>query len=313
MLPWIGRRAAQRLVPVASIIEEATAQKVATRSSRRSADFELIALMIDLAPFTKKAIAMVLLNAIRNGCHLRAASYLALVAGFILAAHPAAHAQFKIEEILDKGPLRLSAGIDLQLSRFGSEVAASATAFAVLRDAQDVITAMLPGINKRLACARGKDIGFAVTEISPTQMIAGRDQQFAFRTIVQVNGCGWTPVAGQITLVLPVNIRTKVNSVYLQTGTPASESNLTALGFHVSDSVVRKKIAKFTPVIDDMVKKLNAAINTQMSYPSLRAAVKNYRLQISQASLTFDRGDLRVAVQMTGQASTQTVNSWFNN
>jgi hypothetical protein len=50
-----------------------------------------------------------------------------------------------------------------------------------------------------------------------------------------------------------------------------------------------------------------------MNYPSLRAAVKNYRLQISQASLTFDRGDLRVAVEMTGQASTQTVNSWFNN
>lgn len=256
---------------------------------------------------------MTMLSANRSAFRLRVSLYFHLVAIFVLTAVPLAHAQFKIEEILDKGPLRLSAGVDVRLSRFGEQVVANATTFAILRDAQGVIAALLPGINKRNQCTASKDVGIVVTDITPTQMIAGASQQFAFRAVVQVSDCQLNSLSGQISIVLPVNVRTRANSIYLQTAPPQTESDLTAFGIHVPAFIVQRKIAKFTPGIDEMVKKLNSAINTQMNNPGLRAIVKTYHLQLNQPTLTLDQGDLRVAVEMTGQASTQTVNSWFNN
>jgi hypothetical protein len=82
----------------------------------------------------------------------------------LFASSAAASAQIKVENILATGPVNLSTSADFRFTGFGQYAVVDVAASATLRNAQGIINAMIPDLNKALDCGKAK-YGAAISSI----------------------------------------------------------------------------------------------------------------------------------------------------
>ena len=231
------------------------------------------------------------------------------VAGAIVCGGPA-QAQLRIEKV----PLHLGAVTDLTITTLGDTVALSAKVAVTLQNASGTIKALIPVINRSLACGpKGRSTGAEVTDItlgpSGAFMQRGPIEISATATARSCNGLLHTNVVVSV----PVSVQAKNSVVVLAVGEPevklqgfflASLENLlpsvrTAINRSVG-KVAQSKIAELN-------QKLKAALNKVTAY----GAVKRFNPKIDSIELATQGTDLTLALQLSGQISAKTVNAWL--
>ena len=213
-----------------------------------------------------------------------------------------AHAQFSIEPVLDRGPIRFGVGIEVELTRFGSAVATSATASAVLRNAQNIVLASLPQLNKRLLCPNGQP-NAAITNLELASPFG--TSELALNVLVLVRECSVGLYEGDVRISAPISVSKQGRSVVLAVGPLTIDPQVYAAGFlRVSDSKVSSLVtSKVTPMIAGTVKRLNDWVTSKLREPSLQKFMRQYSLEIQTPHLAMKSGDLALAVTLTGQMS----------
>jgi hypothetical protein len=240
----------------------------------------------------------------------------ALAAAIFLTTSVSAFAQFKTEGLLDRGPIRFGAGLDLQLNKFGRNVTGTATVFAAIRDAQGVIDATIPELNRRLACGKGRTVGVAIARITPsTNATFSQSSPFALTITAHVATCPIPLVAGDISVSIPVEVIVRNSSVTLEVPSPRVRSlGVTAVGFvpipnDVISSNARRRMA---PQVGRVLAIINKWVNRQIQLPALQRQIGAHKLQIRSARIDFDGNDLSVALTLSGQTSVARVRRWLN-
>jgi hypothetical protein len=136
-------------------------------------------------------------------------------------------AQFNAETLLDNHPVRIGAGLEVQFTRFGQNVLVTASSFATVHGAQAIADASIPAINKRLACAKGRKYGVAITSLTFVQNVGlGRSSELGVTANAHVTSCGLGLVDGDVAVSSSISPLIRNSTIQLA----VSESDVQSLG-----------------------------------------------------------------------------------
>jgi hypothetical protein len=217
-----------------------------------------------------------------------------------------AQAQFNIEPLLDRGPIRFGSGVDVVVNKFGADVVATATANATLRNAQAIVSASLPQLNQLLLCSNNKQ-GATITSLDfgGASLTGGSD--LVINVVVHVKDCTLGLYEGDVRISVPVQVKPTTNTIVLGIGPLAiNPEGVYAIGgfVRVSDSRVISSVnGKVGPVVADAVRRLNAWVAGKLQEFGIQKLTKQYRLAIQSARLAMNGGDLALTVALSAQMS----------
>lgn len=215
-----------------------------------------------------------------------------------------ASAQFSIQPILDHGPIRFGLGIDVELNKFGSNVTASATVNAVLRDAQNLVLASLPHINKRLLCPDGRQRA-TISSMNFGPTFGGND--LILNVLLHVRECNVGLYEGDVKISIPLSVKKDGQSIVLAAA-PLTiiPQGVSAFGgwVQVSDAKVKSSVDReVSPVMGGAIKKLNGWLASELRDASLQKLIKQYHFEIQSAQLALQGSDLAFMIKLSSQMS----------
>ncbi|HZP75519.1 MAG TPA: hypothetical protein VFB45_05200 [Pseudolabrys sp.] len=239
------------------------------------------------------------------------------LATLILVTTAPVRGQFTAEAILEKKPLNFFFSSDVTLSRDrnnrNNNVAGSAKLVAELRHASDVLAAMMPELNRRIAKAVGSPDKFVVTEIRPQFDFASPDNRLKLEAVLQVHDDG---AAGDATFVVPIEISVKNQQIVLENkGATLQSHNLYwRVGFRVPDRLVRDRSEReVTTKVGSVIGIANSWIKSKLIDP-MRRQIDAWRLQqvaLKSPKITWSGDALRIEVELSGQAAVTEVDNWI--
>ena len=242
-------------------------------------------------------------------------SVLATAIGIIVFASTSAHAQFRVAPLLDRGPLRFSAGVDVQLNKFGQNVVGTATTFAAVRGVQNVIDALIPELNRRLACGKGRKYGATISQITPIpNSMSNQGAPLVFQVNAHVAGCSLGLVQGDVGVSVPVGLAIRNRTVELRVAQVQVQSQgVFVVGlFQIPDAAVADAGRQISPQIGQAVAVINRWINSRLAAPATQKQINAYKLQIQSARIDLQGGDLIVTLGLTGQVPLAKADSLLN-
>jgi hypothetical protein len=244
------------------------------------------------------------------------AVFLGVAASCCVLMAGSARAQFTIEPFIDKQPLNFSVQADVQLSKFGPNVVASAKASAQVQEIKPIIDAMLPEANRNLACKPNSKIGVKITDIRPRSSygFGARKDPFSIEVKADVEQCGrFKLFGGTIAVSVPVLVSVRNQAIELASGPIEVDPQGVYLArIPVPDSFVIGRATKsIKPVTDDLIRKINAWLNKQLINPALRHHIAAYNLRLHSPRVDLRGNSLVVDVELTGQVPVRTVNRWL--
>lgn len=240
---------------------------------------------------------------------------LALVSLSLLVAAPA-NAQFKVEQFLTNNrSLNFSFSSDVRLSRFGQNVIASTKLVAQLRNAQDVIDAMIPELNRRLAGGAGAGI-VTLIEIRPRPTaFFGENRSLTVDALFHVRK---SLIEGDLTVMVPIDILVEKQQIVLRNGamTVVGHSigaDLLLVTLPVPTPLVRRQVRGEMGKVNDGVRMVNAWLKKQLIDP-LRRQVNTVGLQqltLQSPQIEWRAGDLRISIEISGQIPVAAADAWL--
>jgi hypothetical protein len=219
-------------------------------------------------------------------------------------------AQFKIDSLLDKGPIRFGAGVEIELSRSGSDVVRTTTVSGVLRGAQTTINSLLPEINRKLSCDTNRfSAEFTQVTIESGSPAFSEKATLNITVDAHIARCRRVPVTGEVAVIIPLSVVIKNQAVELRAqGARVESRGVVAAGFipvpRIFVAAAGKRVAQR---LDEALALVNDSLKRALLDDSSRA--KERKLAMQSASVTFDGNDLYVRVRMAGQGQLSLVNS----
>ena len=235
---------------------------------------------------------------------------LGLAFAVLASTSAAAVAQFRIDSLLDKGPIRFGAGTEIELSRSGADVVRTITVSGVLRGAQTAINSLLPEINRRLACDTNRfSAEFTEVTIESGSPAFSEKATLNITADARIARCRRLPVTGDVAVIIPLSVVIKNQAVELRAqGARVESRGVVAAGFipvpGIFVAAAGKRVAQR---IDEALALVNDSLKRALVDDSARA--KERKLAMQSASVTFDGNDLFVRVRMSGQGPLSLVNS----
>ncbi|MEW6451247.1 MAG: hypothetical protein AB1490_11385 [Pseudomonadota bacterium] len=239
-----------------------------------------------------------------------------LLIALLLCVSPAANAQLTVDQLPN---IRVLGAVDMTLTQFGGTVAANAKVGATLKNAQAILDAFIPSINKRLACGK-KDskVGIEILSLSaaPTVGVA-LDAPFVIQAEANVKDCSSSELyGGSISIAVPIGVAVSSNqrTITLRPG-PVELRNqgivlvnfLRAPDLFVSYTVKKKA----TPEIGKVAKSFEQKINNMLQTAAVQKQFDLYKVAIRSPQVSYRYGDLAVEVEVTGQVAAKTANAWL--
>jgi hypothetical protein len=233
-----------------------------------------------------------------------------------------ARAQFKVETLLDKGPIRLSAGLDMEFNKFGQNVVVKASSVAALRNAQPIIDATIPVVNQNLTCASGALYSATIKSIAANSSgilatPSGSLNLTADATFVACRALTF-PQSGDFTVSATIQPVAKNSILQLQLNDlRVQKAGITWIRIGpeipLPQSVLNFVLHFVGPKLTQyVVNPLNNSLAKLFQNAWLRKQVNAYKLQIQSAQFSFQNSDLVVTVGLSGQVPIATVNRVLN-
>lgn len=240
---------------------------------------------------------------------LRYGFRLAALGLFLILGCLPLHADFTIEDVIDRNPLEIGTGATLRLSKFGSNAVVEMSAFVSLRNAQATIDALLPAINRRLSCDNGHPIQAELRELR----LNSEQSRLSVRTVAHVVDCRVGALEGDVSVIVPLELVATPTAIKLVAQRPIVQSEGVYLAvFPLPNGVVRRGATKIEPELAKIVGTLNATLQRQFSHEAVTKYRRLFRLRIETAQTDFDGSHLTVSLKLSGQAPIVAVNSLFN-
>jgi hypothetical protein len=237
-----------------------------------------------------------------------------IVSLFVSLLYPNfAIAQLDLQPILDHGPIRFGIGIEIELNKFGSDVTASATASAVLRDVQNIVLAARPQINRRLLCSDGKQRA-SITSLDFAGPFGSSD--LVLNVLLHVRQCSLGLYEGDVRISAPISVRKKGPYSIILAAAPLEivPQGVSALGFiRVSDAEVKSSVdSEVAPLMGGAIKRLNDWVSNKLQEPSFQKFIRQYHFEVQSAQLIMQGGDLVLATKFSSQMSIAEANKRFS-
>jgi len=234
---------------------------------------------------------------------------LGLAFAVLASTSTVAGAQFRIDSLLDKGPVRFGAGTEIELSRSGSDVVRTMTVSGVLRGAQTTINSLLPEVNRKLSCD-GNNFSAEFTQVTIESESAAFSEKATLNITAdaRIARCRRVPVTGEVAVIIPLSVVIKDQAVELRAqGARVESRGVVAAGFipvpRIFVAAAGKRVAQR---IDQALAVINDPLRRALLDDSSRA--KGNKLAMQSASVAFDGNDLFVRVRMSRSAPLSMVN-----
>ena len=236
-----------------------------------------------------------------------------LAACLVLWTH-GAQAQVRIDQV----PLHFTAGMDLQVTTLGDAVVLTAKVQATLRNAQETIRALMPALNRRLACgARREGFGFTITDVSlQSPSPFGGNGQVVIAADVSARGCRAGLLHSDVRVSIPFSVLAEPangrRSIVLRAGAPEISpqgyflAGLVTIAPSIKDKVNRGAGSALRAKIDSV----NAAIRTAILRLMDHRQIRTFNPAIQSVQLATNGSDLTVELRMSGQISGAAVGKW---
>jgi hypothetical protein len=234
-----------------------------------------------------------------------------LTFAMLVSTSTVAVAQFRIDSLLDKGPIRFGAGTEIELSRSGPDVVRTTTVSGVLRGAQAAINSLLPDINRKLSCDNNNRFSAEFTQVTiePKSPAFSEKATLNITADARIARCRRLPVTGEVAVIVPLSVVIKDQAVELRAqGARVESRGVVAAGFipvpRIFVAAAGKRVAQ---QIDQALAVVNDPLRRALFDDSSRA--KGNKLAMQSASVAFDGNDLFVQVRMSRQSPLSLVNS----
>lgn len=239
---------------------------------------------------------------------LRRGLCLVALCSFLILGCSPLHADFTIEDVIDRNPLEIGTGATLRLSKFGSNAVVAMSAFVSLRNAQGTIDALLPAINRRLTCDNGHPIQAELRELR----LNSEQGRLSVRAAAHVVDCKVGALEGDVSVIIPLELAATLTAIRLIARRPIVQSEgVYLVVFPLPDGVIRRSAARIEPELAKIVDTLNATLQRQFAHDAVARYRRLFRLRIETAQTDFDGSNLTINLKLSGQAPIVAVNSLF--